>query len=104
MANHNDIGASSGRDGALRRPPARAFLSPAGRLFKIPLAKNGEAPAGASQRDSPCQEDIARPFLPDSATGRCAAAPTGWLTRRSVLPVWLFVPRLMETAIADFAF
>jgi len=39
-------------DGALRRPSARAFLSPAGRP-KIPLAENGEAPAGSSQRDDP---------------------------------------------------
>ena len=42
-----------GRDGALRCPPARAFLSPAGRLFKIPLAENWEAPAGTSQRNVP---------------------------------------------------
>jgi hypothetical protein len=40
-----------GRDGALRRPPARAFQSPAGRRFKIPLAKSGKAPAGTSPRN-----------------------------------------------------
>jgi hypothetical protein len=45
---------SDGRDGALRRPPARAFLSPAGRPFKIPLAENWEAPAGTPQRGVPC--------------------------------------------------
>ena len=40
-----------GRDGALRRPSARAFLSPAGRRFKIPPAKSGKAPAGTSPRN-----------------------------------------------------
>ena len=44
---------NGGRDGALRRPSARAFLSPAGRLFKIPLAENWEVPAGTSQRNVP---------------------------------------------------
>jgi hypothetical protein len=43
----------NGRDGALRRPPARAFLSPAGRVVKIPLAENWEAPAGTSRRNVP---------------------------------------------------
>jgi len=42
-----------GGDIALRCPPARAFLSPAGRLLKIPLAKNGKAPAGSAQRTDP---------------------------------------------------
>ena len=49
----NNIMLSDGRDGALRRPPARAFLSPAGRVVKIPLAENWEAPAGTSRRNVP---------------------------------------------------
>ena len=50
---NKEIKTSDGRDGALRRPSARAFLSPAGRLFKIPLAENWEVPAGTSQRNVP---------------------------------------------------
>ena len=47
---NKEIKTSDGRDGALRRPPARAFPSPAGRPG-IPLANTGEAPAGTSQRN-----------------------------------------------------
>ena len=54
-----------GRDGAPRRPPARAFQSPAGRP-RIPLAENWEAPAGTAQRDCP--------YRPLRTTRRCGRA------------------------------
>ena len=54
---------NGGRDGALRRPSARAFLSPAGRLFKIPLAKEGKAPAGTSPRNVPAKAPSGAAYL-----------------------------------------
>jgi hypothetical protein len=45
--------AGFGRDGVPRRPPARAFPSPAGRVSRFRWPKNWEAPAGTAQRAIP---------------------------------------------------
>jgi len=77
-----------GRDGALRRPSARAFLSPAGRRFKIPPAKSGKAPAGTSPRNVPTKTSFVHSKLPLAGAG--ARPPIGTLLGSAPVPVAVF--------------